>query len=81
MNTPETSISRNVDLSELLARSLAFCIVRVEKECGSDIAENILKIVSDEYFDPNVLRSTASTINQCVAVMEKEIRSETFGNK
>ena len=71
-----TSRSRNRELSELLARSLAFNIVAVEKNCGSEIAENILRVVSDENFDPIVLRSTASSIKDCVSVMEKEIKSD-----
>ena len=76
VETPETRISRNRDLSELLARSLAFSIVRVQKECGSDIAENILRVVSDESFDPKVLRATAPTIKECIIVMEKEMSSQ-----
>ena len=78
--TPQHSgdgiIRKNSELSVMLARSLTFNIVRVEKECGKEVASNILRIVTDDNFNPNVLRNTASTVEECNEVVEDEIRTE-----
>ena len=78
-NRNDRTATTSSELSNLLARSLTFSIVRVEKECGAEIAANILRIVTDEHFNPTVLRNTASTLEECNTVMNEEIHFEKGG--
>lgn len=52
-------------LSELLNRSLAIALVRVEKECGRRTVDKILEVLQDEFFDLKEFQKHVRNFEEC----------------
>ena len=57
-------------ISQLLCRSLALYLSRVQRECGSEIAQRILEVLRDECFDLSLFKEDVSSIQMCNDITE-----------
>ena len=61
---------KDKQISQLLSRSLAIYLSRVQRECGSETAQRILEVLTDECFDLPSFKKEVSTIEKCNDITE-----------
>lgn len=66
---------KDKQISELLTRSLAIYLSRVQRECGSETAQRILEVLRDECFDLSSFKKDVSSIQKCNDITEALINA------